>query len=255
MNAKFLAFSCTHCPVQDTKALQWLHKQIEDVKPDYLIHLGDLLEADGASRFPAETDWDLKDEFDSAEGMLKDLREVAGPECTNVILEGNHDLAVRDQNRIDPKLRSLCDWRDLPEMDNWVIGAEYNFCRKRGVFRLGQVAFTHGFECGSNAGSQQSVYLANENGLLVWGHSHRPEHVQQTMWTKTRPLRYWHANAGTLADLDREYMRRKRKQMWGQACVVGEVKLTKSPRMQRCWSAETRVFRMFDDLYPVQVGT
>jgi len=249
LNVKFIAFSCTHCPLEDPEAIRWLHQQIEDVKPDYVIHLGDLLEADSASRFPAENPWDLKDEFDAAERMLSGIREVGGPDCTYVMLEGNHDLAVRDQNRIDKRLRSLCDWRDLKEMDNWVVGAEYNYCRKRGVYRLGQVAFSHGFECGSNAGAQQSVYLGNEYGLFVWGHSHRPEQVQQTMWTKTRPLRYWHANAGSLANMDREYMRRKRKQMWGQACVVGECALTKSPRLSRCWSAETRIFRMYGDTY------
>lgn len=249
--AKFVAFSCTHCPVQDEKAIEWLIKQIEDVKPDYVVHLGDLFEADAASRFPSETDWDLREEFDEGQNLLRNIRGAGGSDCTYVMLEGNHDLAVRDQNRIDKKLRSLCDWRDLPEMDNWVIGAEYVFCRKRGVFRLGQVSFSHGFECGANAGNQQSVYLAEEYGLLVWGHSHRPEQVQQTMWTKTRPLRYWHCNAGTMADMDREYMRRKRKQMWGQACVVGEVQLTKSPRRGRYWDAETRIFRMYDDQFSV----
>jgi predicted phosphodiesterase len=235
--------------MEDPEAVAWLHKQIEDVKPTTIVHLGDLLEADSASKFPSETDWDLRDEFDSAGNLLQGIREVGGEDTTYVMLEGNHDLAVRDQNRIDPKLRSLCDWRNIPEMDNWLIGAEYKYCRKRGAFRIGQVTFSHGFECGSNAGAQQSVYMGNEFGLFVWGHSHRAEQVQQTMWTKTRPLRYWHANAGTLGKMDREYMRRKRKQMWSQACVVGEAKNLNSPRVGRHWTAETRVFRTYGDAY------
>jgi len=228
-----------------------LHQQIEDVKPDYVIHLGDLFEADGASRFPSENPWDLKTEFDAGERMLAGIREVGGPECNYVFLEGNHDLAIRDQNRIDPSLRRLCDYRLLPEMQNWTFGAEYLYCRKRGVYRLGQVVFSHGYEANASAGKHEAVYLANEYGLYVHGHLHRPSPVQQVMMSNTRPLRFWYANAGTLGNMDREYMRRKRKQMWGQACVVGECLLTKSPRVNRCWTAETRIFRMYGDQFGV----
>lgn len=251
MTAKFVAFSCTHCPLEDPEAIRWLHRQIEDVKPDYVVHLGDLLEADGASRFPAETNWDLKDEFNAAEKLLKGLRSVGGPECTYVLLPGNHDDNILAQNRIDKRLRGLCDWRDLREMDNWIIGADYNYCRKRGVYRLGQVTFSHGYEANASAGKHEAVYLGNEYGLYVHGHTHRPMPVTQALMTQTRPLRFWYANAGTLADMDREYMKRKRKQLWGQACVVGEVQMIKSPRMSRCWSAETRIFRTFGDCYSV----
>jgi hypothetical protein len=67
------------------------------------------------------------------------------------------------------------------------------------------------------------------------------------MMTQTRPLRYWYANAGTLAQLDREYMRRKRQTMWGQGCVVGEAADLKSPRCARAWDAHTEIFRMYGD--------
>jgi len=251
LNAKFIAFSCTHCPLEDPEAIRWLHQQIEDVKPDYVIHLGDLLEADSASRFPAENPWDLKDEFDAAERMLSGIREVGGPDCTYVMLPGNHDENLLEVNRIDKRLRGLCDWRDLREMDNWVIGADYNYCRKRGAYRLGQTVFAHGYEANASAGKFESTYFANEYGLYVHGHTHSPKPVTQVMMNHTRPLRYWYANAGTLADMDRQYMRRKRKYLWGQACVVGETKLLKSPRVGRQWSAETRVFRMYGDHYSV----
>ena len=249
MNAKFVAFSCTHCPLEDKAAISWLHKQIEDVKPDYVVHLGDLFEADGASRFPAETTWDLKDEFDAGEKLLADLRQVGGPDCTYVFLPGNHDDNVLAANRIDKRLRGLCDWRNLPELDNWLVPTQYNYCRKRGVFRLGQVDFAHGYEANASAGKFESVYLSHEYHLYVHGHTHRPHDVRQVMMNQTRPLRQWYANAGTLADMDREYMHRKRKGMWGQGCVVGETKITKSPRLSRNWTAETRVFRMFDDQF------
>lgn len=246
---KFVAFSCTHVPVQDPQAILWLQKQIEDVRPDYLIHLGDLLEADGASRFPSETDWDLKDEFDEGQSLMYALRQTAGPDCTCVFLPGNHDQNIIDANRIDPKLRRLCDFRDLPEFDNWLTPTQYRYCRKRGVFRLGQVDFSHGYEANASAGKFEAIYLSHEYHLYVHGHTHRPHDVRQVMVNQTRPLRQWYANAGTLADMDRDYMARKRKGMWGQACVVGETQMLKSPRRSRCWSAETRIFRMFDDQF------
>ena len=247
--AKFVAFSCTHAPVQDTQAVDWLCKQIADVEPDYVIHLGDMLEAAGASRFPGEESWDLKDEFDEANIMMRQIRTAhADAQC--VFLFGNHDHNILDRNRIDKKLRGLCDFRDhVPELDNWLMPTSYNYCRKRGVFRLGQVDFAHGYEANASAGKYEAMYLSHEYHLYVHGHTHRPHQVRQVMANQTRPLRQWYANPGTLGDMDRHYMERKRKALWGQGCVVGETVLTKSPRRSVNWSAETRVFRMFDDVY------
>tara|TARA_R110002012_G_scaffold120651_1_gene270067 strand:+ start:20496 stop:21263 length:768 start_codon:yes stop_codon:yes gene_type:complete len=245
---RFLAFSCTHAPKEDPEAINWLLKKIEEHKPTTIVHLGDGLEADSASRFPSEADWDLKTEFDSFNNTLYQVRNAA-PDATCVFLEGNHDRNLLELNRIDKRLRGLCDWRDtknVPEIENWLTPTEYRYDRRKGCYRIGQVCFSHGYEANASAGKHEAVYFCNEFGLYVHGHLHRTQPVTQVMMNPTRPLRYWYANPGTLAEMDRDYMSRKRKMMWGQGIIVGEAQKLQSPRLKRCWDAHLEVFRKWD---------
>jgi len=109
------------------------------------------------------------------------------------------------------------------------------------------VVFSHGYEAGTNGDELEALYMANEYGLYVRGHTHRPCKVTQAQRTKAVPLRYWYANSGTIRKMDCDYMNRKRQAMWGSAVVVGEAEMIKSPRMRRCWDAHTETFRMYDD--------
>ena len=174
---RFIAFSCTHCPVEDPEAINWLISRIEEYKPSLIVHLGDGLEADSASRFPAENDWDLKTEFDHFNGLLFNVRSAAPDDAACVFLEGNHDANLLEINRIDKRLRGLCDWRDtknVPEMDNWLTPTKYRYDRRKGCYRIGQVVFSHGYEANASAGKFEAVHFCNEFGLYIHGHTHRP---------------------------------------------------------------------------------
>jgi predicted phosphodiesterase len=216
----FLAFSCTHCPHQDETAIAWLLGQIADRKPDVIVHLGDLVEGDAGSRWNDEAVHTLLDEYAVANELLKSVRKVAPKSTGLVILQGNHDANILAKGRIDPRVRQLLDMRkNIDELQHWNTKAEYEYDRKRGCFRLGQVCFCHGFDC-SAAGIRRA--------------------------TMTTPLPWWVANAGCLRDLKPDFVKRLNTQMWSQAVVVGESELIKSPRSQRCWDAETVVFREYD---------
>ncbi len=246
---KFIAFSCTHCPLEDPAAIDWLLGKIEEHQPDTIVHLGDGLEADSASRWPSEADWTLEDEFEHFDSLLYRVRTAAGKGARCVFLEGNHDANLLSINRIDKRLRGMCDWRkskNLPEMQHWLTPTKYEYNR-RGVWRLGQVVFSHGYEAGAGAGRVESCTLGNEYGLYIHGHTHRPHDVRQVMLTQAVALRTWYANAGTMGQMDREYMSRKRQSMWGQACIVGEAADIKSPRMSRAWDAHMELFRMYGE--------
>lgn len=258
---RWLAFSCVHAPEHDDEAIDWVCAQIEEHKPDVLISLGDDLEADAASRWPSEAAYSLLDEYRADDAIKARLAKAAGPSCDLVRLMGNHCFNILDAGRINPKHRDLCDWR-RPQFDStgeqvnanalkWRLGSSYDFCARRGVFRLGQCTFGHGWLTGRNGGRDQAVLLGDYMGLFVSGHTHAPEPVQRAMMTGKVPLPYWYANAGTLRNLDPEYMRRNNAFNWGHACVVGEADLrvgrAKSLRRSRCWSAETRVKEMYAD--------
>lgn len=258
---RWVAVSCIHAPEHDDDAIDWACGIIEQHKPDVLISLGDDLEADGASRWPSEVAFDLLDEYHADDRNKAKLAAAAGKGCELVRLMGNHCANILDAGRINPKLRALCDWRK-PQYTNsgvqvnenalkWRVAGDYKFCRRRGVFRLGQCTFGHGWQTNINAGRDQSVLLGTPYGLFVGGHTHAPEPVTQARMTGKVPLPYWYANAGTLRNLDPDYMKRNNAFHWGQAAVVGEADLragpAKSPRMSRCWAAETIVKEMYAD--------
>jgi predicted phosphodiesterase len=257
---RWAALSCTHAPLEDWDALNWAAEQIQEHQPDVLIHLGDLLEASSASKFPKEDAWDIINEYEHAENILDALSEAA-PGAERLFLEGNHDHNIRGYARIPKDLRPLVDYRrHIPSFvkQEWIPGVdEYVYDRNRGVYRLGQVTFGHGWATGVSADKQQSVDLGMPYGLFVSGHTHKPVQVTQTMMNQTTPLPYWYANAGTLRNIwstADDWMRRKRRHLWGQAIVLGDAwvdtKKTSSIPGQRRWDAETRFFRMYNDGEP-----
>lgn len=246
--ATFLAWSCIHVPVQDKAGIEWLCTEIADRKPDYVIDLGDLWDADAASRWPNEHRWDLLDEYEeSNNNVLKPIRE-AHTGAKRIKLPGNHCTNIMAPNRISQKTRRCCDPRiHAPELKHWDWERyDYEFNPNRCCFRLGQVTFMHGFKANPRAHQNQHLIFAQDYGLLVCGHTHRPEPVTQVWVDGSGKLQRWFANPGTFIKIDPipYYVKRQNHGEWGQGIVVGEAQLLKSPRAGRYWDAETIVRRM-----------
>jgi predicted phosphodiesterase len=245
----FLAFSCTHCPHQDDVAIAWLLGQIADRKPDVIIHLGDMCEGEAGSKWNDEAMHTLLDEYEVANEMLKSIRRVAPKSSSLVMLQGNHDANILAKGRIDPRVRQLLDMRkNIDELQHWNTKAEYEYDRRRGCFRLGQVCFSHGYDCSEAGIRREAIYFlqGHQFGMYVHGHTHRSHPPKQLMATSTTPLPWWVANAGCMRDLKPDFVKRLNTQLWSQAIVVGESEMIKSPRSYKCWDAETVVFRGYD---------
>jgi len=243
----FLAFSCTHFPCQDDEAIDFLYNQISRRKPDVIVHLGDGHEANSASRWPNEYDWSLSYEFELHNKFLRKIRNIS-KKSRRIFLPGNHEDNLQAINRIDPKVRDLCDYKKHEEeLNYWEIPIEYIYCAKRGVWRLGQVTFGHGYESHQSADEFHSILLGVPFGLYVGGHTHKPIEPTQAHRTKSVPLPYWYANAGCLREMKPNWMKRRRTHQWGQAVVVGTTALVKSPRMSKMWSAKTIIHKMYGE--------
>ena len=248
---KFLAFSCTHCPLQDNEAIEWLIQQIRQHKPDVIVHLGDGHEMASCSRWPNEYDWDLELEYVEHNRILRNVRKAAPKDARLLFLPGNHDANLLAVGRLDKRYRNLLDYRDHESEfieKNWEIPTSYEYNKQRGVFRLGQVTFAHGYEAGQNADEFHTLLLGVPYGLYVGGHTHRPMAPTRAFRTKAVPLPYWYANAGCMREMNPDWMKRKRSNLWGQAAVLGEVSILKSPRVNKNWNAETRIFRMKEEV-------
>lgn len=248
-SVKWLAFSCPHCPLQDQKAVDFVKQQIEDFKPDTVVLLGDLHEADSASKWPSEYDWTLEDEYESANGFLEEIR-LASNNAQCVFLPGNHDDNINAIGRLPSKVRSLLDYKDHESelfSGNWLCPTSYVFDRRKGVYKIGQVSFYHGWQSNKSSDENQSIILGQPYGLGVSGHTHVPVRVSQASKGSVR-LPYWYSNTGTVRNIDDvPYMQRKDRSNWGQGVVVGESQILKSPRLYRAWDAELRLFRLYGD--------
>lgn len=247
---KAVAFSCPHFPFADPDAIRWVVGEIADEQPDDVVHLGDGVESSAAARWAdaKEIGGTLEEEYRSHGVFLRDVR-LAAPNAVRYFLPGNHEDNIMSPGRVDQKLRSLVDWRrreNQPELaDHWRIPTQYIYSRAVGRLVLGQVAFAHGYEHNAGSDEMHALHLANEYGLYVGGHTHKPKPVTQVR-KGTMPLRYFYANAGCLRDLSPHYVERARKMDWGHGCVVVEYVPITAPRHEQMWTAETRIRCLFD---------
>lgn len=235
-----------HCPVRDAASFAETLKRVREQGPEVLVVLGDLLEAGAASRFENEEEWSLEDEFADATEALTLLEDAAGPGCELVLLEGNHDHNIRREGRIEKRVRTLCDWRKcIPQVKagKWRV-VEYLNCRDKGVYRLGQVTFKHGFSTTQTGEQAEAVLLGVPNGLTVGGHTHRPVPVTQVFLRPNVGVPYWYANAGTLGPLKPEYAGRAATHLWGRAFVFGVARIGRHWWSRPQWKADVTILQM-----------
>jgi predicted phosphodiesterase len=261
-SVKFLAFGCPHAPLHDKAHIAWVCEQSKQHKPDFVFCLGDLFEADSASRWPSEYEWDLTEEYRAANvDVLQEIRKASPKSAKFILTPGNHDANLLEINRLPSKVRGTCDWRRKQYDDegnwlneelltHWHHQTKYEYDRVTGVYRLGQVTFAHGYECNQSADEMHSLLLGVPNGLYIGTHTHRPLAVTQAKRTMAIPLPYWYCNTGCSRDMHCGFMKRKRQHQWGQGCVIGScdpTPLRSTMSTVRNWDAETLVRKMYGD--------
>jgi predicted phosphodiesterase len=267
---KWVAFSCSHCPLQDLEAVELVKEAVRDFKPDQIVMLGDLHEANSASKWPSEYSWNIEDEYIAASKMLREIR-MAHPhpdQVKGIFLPGNHDANIEAINRHPKAVRQLLSWRypqNVPVrkggrpvyineefVTNWRIACEYRYSRKRGVYRIGATVFAHGYAADVSSDENQAIDLGWTYGLTVTGHTHRPTRGEprQVMKTKKRPLPWWYLNAGCTSDLYPQFMERHLSAQWGNAVSYGWSVPINSPRFDRnTWDAYCEVGKMHESAF------
>lgn len=227
-----------HAPHTDPRALEWGLKVLKDYKPDVVVLLGDLLEAESASKFLKEDPASLEDEFSSAAKTLEAIGKATG-RARRVFLEGNHDDNVRAVGRLPKALRSLCDPRRHDELGKLLKTYEVKpyVNSPDGAFWLGQVCFKHGYSMNETREALQFAGPAPYT-LVVGGHTHRPVAPTQVKWGK-QGLYVWYANGGTWGPLQPEWASRDNCRDWGHAMVLGRSRRDGLGKMEKLWEAET----------------
>ena len=256
--SNFAAISCTHCPFQNEAAVEKLLNALA-VRGAYgkltdFVMLGDLFESSAASVHPDEHQHTLRDEYESAAGLLKSIRNALPKSARLHFLLGNHDdnLQVADSRRTDRRTRDLIHWSNsewASEFNRW---KQYPYIKpsihnQSGCLQLGQVIFMHGFDAGQNSDELEGLQVAYAVGghahrLIVRGHTHRPSPVKQATRSSKVLLPYYYANAGTFGPLQPQYMARKDVSQWQPAIVWGQAKVDTPSRFAGVeWQAHTEI--------------
>ena len=252
---RWATISDIHYQYQDDEAIEWALDKCSRHKPDYFILNGDAIDGEGASRWPKEKCHTLGEEYDSLKKLLKTVERQMPKDCTLVYMMGNHEDNITGRLRIDPALRDLCAMeKHIPQLTDksWIV-KPYDRRPDKGSYRVGQVTFVHGHEThASSAGTRTAILAGKPWGLVCYGHTHKPTEgviqvaIQQNKEQKILPIPWWYANSGCLMNLDDpiDYIKRKRFDLWGQACIIGDAMELKSPREGRYWDAEVCIRRM-----------
>lgn len=161
---RWIFASDTHGDMIDRGAEQALKELCRFFKPTIRIHGGDLFDLRCLRRGA------------SGEEALDDLRadldagaELAGWFKPTHWLRGNHDERLIDginsHNPVLARFASL-EWEKVRKM---LAGAKvFPYCKRRGVMKLGTLAFAHGFSSGMYAAKR----MAEIYGNVVSGHTH-----------------------------------------------------------------------------------
>ena len=174
---KFVAAGDSHGDLADPEALQALWEYCKDYKPDVRIALGDQFDFRslriGAGQ--AEQAESLQADIDAGCAFLNKFRP-------HVWLWGNHehrlDNTIAHANKETDRLGAEAIKSKI------ISTARKAGCKtilpyhaEHGVYRLGPVAFVHGYSHGANAVTVQGAHYADAGGGLICGHIHRIEQV------------------------------------------------------------------------------
>lgn len=220
---KAVVYGDTHVPFHDTAAVRVVQAIAQDVKPDVLLNVGDVVDCWQISRFdknPNRRDT-LQDNIDEARQHLAEMAQVV-PNARRVLLEGNHEnrlsRTIAGLEGVQRQLATLrifqqsLTWPTLLDLD--AIGFEWVDTREQSKTSiLPKLITKHGTivrkDSGATAKGEHEKY--GRSGLS--GHTHRLGHF---MRRDSNGVASW-LETGCTCSLEPEY---GTDFNWQQGCVV-----------------------------------
>lgn len=214
----------SHFPNHDPRVLDVVGRVVEEVNPNTLVHMGDLLDCYALSRFDKDPQRKetLQDEIDMARQHLAQMRLTA-PDARFILLEGNHEDRLRrilwnlpgTANALSSltEFRNALTWPKLLGLDALYIGfAGYNDGQAKRQF-LPKWILKHGSVVRKYSGYTARGEMEKYGRSGSSGHTHRlaahfhQDHNGNHCWVET----------GCTCLLTPEYMQ---DPDWQQGCVV-----------------------------------
>jgi predicted phosphodiesterase len=178
-----LLWGDTHVPFHDPAVLAIVQAIAEDMAPDFLVHMGDLLDCRMLSRFDKDPERkeSQQDEIDQARTHLATMR-LASPQSRFIYLEGNHeDRLRRSLWSLDGPAAILAQLTSFKKAMSWpaLLGLDelriefvpYAEQSKRGD--LPKFILKHGTVVRNKSGATAVGEQAKYNKSGASGHTHR----------------------------------------------------------------------------------
>jgi predicted phosphodiesterase len=183
-----VAVGDTHFPFEHKKATAWAIKLINDLKPDMVIQMGDLLDQFSFSRYPKSRKMDPDEELRLGRKGAEAFWKAIKVDCDRFQLQGNHDdRMIKAALKSAPELMGIVGegLDKLYKFEGVETIKEYEFEYDGIMFQHG-----HRAKLGDHAKYNQCS--------TVVGHSH----AGGVVYLRNRAGVYFELNAGFLGDID-----------------------------------------------------
>lgn len=199
MNGLTIIIPDVHLPYEDKYAVNHLFDMIEQVRPERVIQVGDLLDMKAPARWSkgtaAEYCNSVRAEADAGVAFWHELRQAAG-DAELVWITGNHEDRLRAYvNAYAPALGDIVpDVADLMQLSKFNVKHP-----KRQPYALAPgVSAIHGKLLATKAAQSARKEMLRHNKSIVQGHTHRLGVIYETT---DRPR--FALEAGWLGDIRR----------------------------------------------------
>ena len=202
----FVVVPDTHAQTVLWNYLALVCQFIRDFKPEYIIHIGDLMDYECLmgkmkTKYPSFDGADMKSlatEYEACAKQISMINQAAPKNCKKIFLKGNHEHRADMLIKKNPEFKEILEMEQHLELQGWQI---MPYLQK---VKLGKLNFIHGEFYGTHPVKKHlEVYQKN----VVFGHTHAIE--QSTKPSPMREIPIWGAMAGCLCSVNADYMRNK----------------------------------------------
>ena len=171
----------------------------QDVHPDFVVDLGDLLDLSYISSFNEHFLRKLENKryFKDIAMVNRELDWWQRVTPEYVQLEGNHDFRVKRWIDKNPAMEGLLEYETVLDLEG--RGIEYVWSHDQ-PYKRGKLNYHHGRFCTKySAAKHLDVYMAN----IVYGHIHRFQTASKVIPGYNDEIQAW--ALGCLSDVEPEY--------------------------------------------------
>lgn len=185
-----IVYTCSHVkPGQSLERFEWLGRLIEDIRPDYVIDLGDFDDMCSLNsydtRYPkAIVSQNYEDDIDAGQEARDRIwhrfSQKKKKRPTRIGFEGNHENRIKKAVAIDPRLEGTkkgISFRHL-QTDHWYD--EYHEYHNSGpaIATYDGVSYAHYFSSGNYGSAISGIHhaytlLQTRHSSTTCGHSHK----------------------------------------------------------------------------------